>query len=182
MLTSLGWVWADALFAFFHYVLPSSSVCFHAPSRWTCLATASSLWDSRTSDIVVGPSFHPWFLQMKLSWWPGPSLFYWGSFAGECEAAWMRISTSESKAMVLGWKRLACPLWVGCKALPQVEGEDLRILLEELEEVSGVCAWRKCGQRDCPWPQCCSTQQARRGVSIHFLCGDQTELHHSPSM
>lgn len=109
-------------------------------------------------------SFHLWFLQMTLSCWPGPSLLYWGSFTGECEAAWIRISTSESKAMVLGQKRLACPLRVGCKALPQVEGEklrveplllcnkrmhvplggypeeDLRILLEELEEVSGVCA------------------------------------------
>ncbi|KAI3351149.1 hypothetical protein L3Q82_005711 [Scortum barcoo] len=33
-------------------------------------------------------------------------------FAAECEAAGMRISTSKSEAMVLDWKRVACPLRV----------------------------------------------------------------------
>ncbi|KAI3370271.1 hypothetical protein L3Q82_025053 [Scortum barcoo] len=42
-------------------------------------------------------------------------------FAAECEAAGMRISTSKSEAMVLDWKRVACPLQVGGEVLPQVE-------------------------------------------------------------
>ncbi|KAI3375956.1 hypothetical protein L3Q82_016374 [Scortum barcoo] len=42
-------------------------------------------------------------------------------FAAECEAAGMRISTSKSEAMVLDWKRVACPLRVGGEVLPQVE-------------------------------------------------------------
>ncbi|KAI3353859.1 hypothetical protein L3Q82_004862 [Scortum barcoo] len=42
-------------------------------------------------------------------------------FAAECEAAGMRISTSKSEAMVLSWKRVDCPLWVGEEFLPQVE-------------------------------------------------------------
>ncbi|KAI3377068.1 hypothetical protein L3Q82_000278 [Scortum barcoo] len=41
-------------------------------------------------------------------------------FAAECEAAGMRISTSKSEAMVLDWKRVACPLRVGGEVLPQV--------------------------------------------------------------
>ncbi|KAI3357204.1 hypothetical protein L3Q82_015660 [Scortum barcoo] len=42
-------------------------------------------------------------------------------FAAECEAAgMMRISTSKSEAMVLDWKRVACPLRVGGEVLPQV--------------------------------------------------------------
>ncbi|KAI3355662.1 hypothetical protein L3Q82_004257 [Scortum barcoo] len=43
-----------------------------------------------------------------------------GRFAAECEVAGMRISTSKSKAMVLDWKRVACPLRVGGEVLPQV--------------------------------------------------------------
>ncbi|KAI3363989.1 hypothetical protein L3Q82_001584 [Scortum barcoo] len=42
-------------------------------------------------------------------------------FAAECEAAGMRISTSKSEAMVLDWKRVACPLRVSGEVLPQVE-------------------------------------------------------------
>ena len=34
-------------------------------------------------------------------------------FAAECQMAGMRISTSKSKAMVLSWKRVDCPL-LGC--------------------------------------------------------------------
>ena len=33
----------------------------------------------------------------------------------------MRISTSKSEAMVLGWEKVACPLRVGGERLPQVE-------------------------------------------------------------
>ncbi|CAM4611183.1 unnamed protein product [Leuciscus chuanchicus] len=44
-----------------------------------------------------------------------------GRFAAECEAAGMRISISKSEAMVLSWKRVACPLQVGGEFLPQVE-------------------------------------------------------------
>ncbi|KAI3373584.1 hypothetical protein L3Q82_022181 [Scortum barcoo] len=36
-----------------------------------------------------------------------------GQFAAKCEVARMRISTSKSVAMVLDWKRVACPLRVG---------------------------------------------------------------------
>ncbi|KAJ0002649.1 hypothetical protein NQD34_007798 [Periophthalmus magnuspinnatus] len=35
-----------------------------------------------------------------------------GRFAGECEAAGMKISTSKSEAMVLDRKKVVCPLWV----------------------------------------------------------------------
>ncbi|KAK3521467.1 hypothetical protein QTP70_005775 [Hemibagrus guttatus] len=42
-------------------------------------------------------------------------------FAAECEAAGMRISTSISEAMVLGWKKVACTLQAGGEVLPQVE-------------------------------------------------------------
>uniref|UniRef100_A0A6Q2ZQA7 54 kDa nucleoporin n=1 Tax=Esox lucius TaxID=8010 RepID=A0A6Q2ZQA7_ESOLU len=44
-----------------------------------------------------------------------------GRFAAECEAVGMKISTSKSEAMVLSWKRVACPLQVGGECLPQVE-------------------------------------------------------------
>ncbi|KAI3358013.1 hypothetical protein L3Q82_003033 [Scortum barcoo] len=50
-------------------------------------------------------------------------------FAAECEVAGMRIGTSKSEAMVLNWKRVACPLWVGGEVLPQVEEfKDLGVL------------------------------------------------------
>lgn len=42
-------------------------------------------------------------------------------FAAECKAAGMRITTSESKAMSLDQKKMACPLQVGEESLPQVE-------------------------------------------------------------
>ncbi len=44
-----------------------------------------------------------------------------GRFAVECDAAGMRINTSKSEAMVLDRKRVAFPLQVGGKFLPQVE-------------------------------------------------------------
>ncbi|KAK3548141.1 hypothetical protein QTP70_004858 [Hemibagrus guttatus] len=44
-----------------------------------------------------------------------------GQFAAEYEAAGMRISTSKSEAMVLDWKKVACPFQVGGEFLPQVE-------------------------------------------------------------
>ncbi|XP_070399338.1 uncharacterized protein [Nothobranchius furzeri] len=44
-----------------------------------------------------------------------------GRFAAECEAAGMRVSTSNSETMVLDRKRVACPLRVEGEALPQVE-------------------------------------------------------------
>ncbi|KAI3365768.1 hypothetical protein L3Q82_000703 [Scortum barcoo] len=68
--------------------------------------------------------FHLCFLQMMLSCWLHQTRtfsMYWERFAAECEAAGMRISTSKSKAMVLDWKRVACPLQVGGEVLPQVE-------------------------------------------------------------
>jgi len=34
-------------------------------------------------------------------------------FTAECEAAWMRISTSKSETMVLSRKRVECPVRVG---------------------------------------------------------------------
>lgn len=37
------------------------------------------------------------------------------------EAAWMRISTFKTVAMVLSWKRVECSLWVREKVLSQVE-------------------------------------------------------------
>lgn len=43
-----------------------------------------------------------------------------GRFAAECEVAEMRIST-VSKAMVIDWKRVKCPLHVGKELLPQVK-------------------------------------------------------------
>jgi len=49
-------------------------------------------------------------LQLSLKW-----------FAAECEVAGMRISTSKSETMVLGQKRVECPLRVGNEILPQVE-------------------------------------------------------------
>ncbi|TKS65587.1 NLR family CARD domain-containing protein 3 CARD15-like protein [Collichthys lucidus] len=42
-------------------------------------------------------------------------------FAAECEAAGMRISTSKSEAIVLGWKRVECSLRVGDEVLPQMD-------------------------------------------------------------
>ncbi|KAK3564684.1 hypothetical protein QTP86_024812, partial [Hemibagrus guttatus] len=44
-----------------------------------------------------------------------------GCFAAECEAAGMRVSTSNSEAMVLDRKKVACTLQVGGEVLPQVE-------------------------------------------------------------
>ncbi len=44
-----------------------------------------------------------------------------GRFAGECEAVWVRISTSKSEAMVISRKKVACQLQVGGEFLPQVE-------------------------------------------------------------
>ncbi|KAK3512519.1 hypothetical protein QTP70_015647, partial [Hemibagrus guttatus] len=44
-----------------------------------------------------------------------------GSFAAECEAAGMKVSTSKSEAMVLDWKKVACTLQVGGEVLPQME-------------------------------------------------------------
>ncbi|KAK3550042.1 hypothetical protein QTP86_018660 [Hemibagrus guttatus] len=41
--------------------------------------------------------------------------------SSECEATGMRISTSISEAMVLGWKKVACTLQAGGEVLPQVE-------------------------------------------------------------
>uniref|UniRef100_A0A8C6PI18 Reverse transcriptase domain-containing protein n=1 Tax=Nothobranchius furzeri TaxID=105023 RepID=A0A8C6PI18_NOTFU len=42
-------------------------------------------------------------------------------FAAECEAAGMRISSSNSETMVLIQKRVECLLWVRDEVLPQVE-------------------------------------------------------------
>ncbi|KAK3513805.1 hypothetical protein QTP70_028875, partial [Hemibagrus guttatus] len=44
-----------------------------------------------------------------------------GRFAAECEVAGMRVSTSNSEAMVLNRKKVACTLQVGGEVLPQVE-------------------------------------------------------------
>ncbi|TWW59885.1 hypothetical protein D4764_06G0014150 [Takifugu flavidus] len=44
-----------------------------------------------------------------------------GRFTTECEAAWMRISTSKSESMVLARKKVECLLRVGEEVLPQVE-------------------------------------------------------------
>ena len=44
-----------------------------------------------------------------------------GRFAAECEAVGMKISPSKSEAMVLSWKSVECPFWVGGESLPQVE-------------------------------------------------------------
>ena len=41
--------------------------------------------------------------------------------AAECEAAGMRSSPTKTEAMVLGRKRLDCPLQVGRELLPEVE-------------------------------------------------------------
>ena len=41
-----------------------------------------------------------------------------GRFAAECEAVGMRISTSESEAVVLGRKRVDCPLQVKEESFP----------------------------------------------------------------
>ena len=44
-----------------------------------------------------------------------------GWFAAECEAAWMRIGTSKSNAIVLDQTKVACSHRVGGELLPQVE-------------------------------------------------------------
>ena len=44
-----------------------------------------------------------------------------GWLAAQCEAAGMRISTSNSETMVLSWKRVEFSLCVGSEVLPQVE-------------------------------------------------------------
>ncbi|MEQ2201879.1 hypothetical protein XENOCAPTIV_019775 [Xenoophorus captivus] len=56
--------------------------------------------------------FHLCFLQMTWSCWPPIARTYsmhWGVITAECEAAGMRVSSSKSEAMVLNWKRVACP-------------------------------------------------------------------------
>ena len=42
-------------------------------------------------------------------------------FATKCEAAGVRINTSESEAMVLGWKNVDCQLQVREELQPQME-------------------------------------------------------------
>lgn len=44
-----------------------------------------------------------------------------GRFTAECEASGMRISSFKSKATVLDWKKVLCPLQVRVELLPQVE-------------------------------------------------------------
>ena len=46
---------------------------------------------------------------------------HWERCLAESEGAGMRISNSKSEAMVLRWKRVDCPHWVGRELLPQVE-------------------------------------------------------------
>ena len=56
-----------------------------------------------------------------LASWNSDLQLSFGRFAAECEAAGMRISTSESEVMVLSWKRVDRPIRVGEQLLPQVE-------------------------------------------------------------
>jgi len=44
-----------------------------------------------------------------------------GVFAAECDAVGMRVSTSQSEAMVLCWKPVECSLQVGTECLPQAK-------------------------------------------------------------
>ncbi|KAK3535487.1 hypothetical protein QTP70_016908 [Hemibagrus guttatus] len=61
----------------------------------------------------------------QAEWWQGTGgldlQHALGSFAAECEAAGMRVSTSKSEAMVFDRKKVACTLQVGGEVLPQVE-------------------------------------------------------------
>ncbi|KAI3363659.1 hypothetical protein L3Q82_001288 [Scortum barcoo] len=88
------------------------------------LRAVRSLYDQSRSLVRIAGRFHLCFLQMMLSCWLHQTRtfsMYWSGLQPKCEAAGMRISTSKSEAMVLDWKRVACPLQVGGEVLPQVE-------------------------------------------------------------
>ena len=67
-------------------------------------------------------------------------------FAAECEAAEMRISTSNSEAMVPDWKKLASSLRVGGEFQPQVE---------EFKYLGDLCMSKERMEREIDRPQKC---------------------------
>lgn len=50
-----------------------------------------------------------------------------GHFSAECEAARMKMSTSGSEVIVLGWQRVVCCLQVGREVLSQVHELQFRL-------------------------------------------------------